>query len=144
MDGVDSTVTGEAHYVLDGAAADVLLVAAHTAGGLDLFQVDPAQPAVHRAATPTMDETRALATVRCAGAAARRLGPAALARVRDIAVVALAAEQTGAARRCLELTVDYTRTRVQFGRPIGSFQAIKHRLADLHVLVETAGEFTRR
>ncbi|HEU5473464.1 MAG TPA: acyl-CoA dehydrogenase family protein [Actinophytocola sp.] len=138
LSNVDWSVTGEAHYVLDGAAAGVLLVAARTGDGLGLFQVDPGQPTVHRAATPTMDESRNLATVRFAGARARRLGPAVLSPVRDLACVALAAEQAGAARRCLELTVAYTRTRVQFGRPIGSFQAIKHRLADLHVLVETA------
>jgi alkylation response protein AidB-like acyl-CoA dehydrogenase len=61
-----------------------------------------------------------------------------LSRVRDLACAALAMEQVGAAARCLELTVGYTKEREQFGRPIGSFQALKHRLADLYVLVETA------
>ncbi|MDO3640284.1 acyl-CoA dehydrogenase family protein, partial [Mycolicibacterium arseniciresistens] len=56
----------------------------------------------------------------------------------DIAALLLAAEQIGAAARCLELTVAYTKDRVQFGRPIGSFQALKHRMADLYVLVQSA------
>jgi alkylation response protein AidB-like acyl-CoA dehydrogenase len=57
----------------------------------------------------------------------------------DTAALLLAAEQVGAATRCLELTVEYTKERVQFGRPIGSFQALKHRMADLYVKVQTAG-----
>ena len=56
----------------------------------------------------------------------------------DTAAILLAAEQIGAATRCLELTVDYTKERVQFGRPIGSFQALKHRMADLYVAVQSA------
>lgn len=156
------TITGEAHHVLDGNSADVLIVAARMpGGGIGLFEVDPDQPGVHREAVTTMDQTRRLAVVRLAGAAGRPLGPAAprgfatdltapppgtaaptgsaaLARARDLACIALSAEQAGTAARALEVTVDYTRTRVQFGRPIGSFQAIQHRLADLHVLVESA------
>ncbi|HET9138597.1 MAG TPA: acyl-CoA dehydrogenase family protein [Actinophytocola sp.] len=136
---VDNELTGTAHYVLDAAGADVLIAVAHTADGTALFQVDPAQPSVERAAVPTMDITRRLGTVRLTGAHARRLGPATgLARVRDLAWVALAAEQAGAARACLEQTVAYSKDRVQFGRPIGSFQALKHRMADMYVLVETA------
>jgi len=84
-----------------------------------------------------MDATRRLATVHLAGASRTRLGPWS-PQVRDIAIAALCAEQVGAAARALELTVEYTKTRVQFGKPIGSFQALKHRMADLHVLVETA------
>jgi alkylation response protein AidB-like acyl-CoA dehydrogenase len=88
-----------------------------------------------------MDSTRQLAVVQLTGAAGRRLdgdGCAGLARARDLACIALSAEQVGAARRALELTVAYTQIRVQFGRPIGSFQALQHRMADLHVLVESA------
>ncbi|MEV8607583.1 acyl-CoA dehydrogenase family protein [Amycolatopsis sp. NPDC051373] len=85
-----------------------------------------------------MDETRHLATVTLDRARARPLGRVDLARVRDVACAVLAAEQVGAASRALELTVEYTRQRVRFGRPIGSFQALKHRMADLHVLVETS------
>jgi alkylation response protein AidB-like acyl-CoA dehydrogenase len=135
-------LTGEAHHVLDGATADVLLVVASTAEGPGLFEVDPRHPGVHRRPVSALDPTRPLSVVELSAVPARRLGSgdftAGLARTRDVACVALAAEQTGAARRCLELTVDYAKTRVQFGRPIGSFQAIQHRLADLHVLVETA------
>ncbi len=136
MSYVDGRLTGEARYVLDGATAEVLLVVARTEDGLGLFEVDPA--AAHRIPLPTMDPTRRLTSVRLPGVAGRRIGDFRGALVRDLALVALSAEQVGAARRCLELTVEYTKSRVQFGRPIGSFQALKHRMADLHVLVETA------
>ncbi|MCS7480606.1 acyl-CoA dehydrogenase family protein [Umezawaea endophytica] len=132
------TLDGTAHYVLDGDLADVLLVAARAFDGTTLWEVDPAQDGVAREHVPTMDPTRRLATVTLTGAVGRRLGPAALPHVRDVACAALSAEQVGTAARCLELTVEHTSTRVQFGRPIGTFQALKHRMADLHVLVETA------
>jgi alkylation response protein AidB-like acyl-CoA dehydrogenase len=89
-----------------------------------------------------MDPTRKLAEVDFADVHARRLGSgdqaAAVARLRRIAWAALAAEQVGAADRCLEMTVDYAKSRVQFGRVIGSFQALKHRMADMYVLLESA------
>jgi alkylation response protein AidB-like acyl-CoA dehydrogenase len=154
---------GEAHYVLDGDTADVLLVAARTPDGTGLFEVDPGQSGVSRSPVVTMDSTRALATIRLAGAAGHRVAEpsptpaarptpaghpaggataspaeAALARARDLACIALSAEQVGAARQALQMTVDYTKVRVQFGRAIGGFQALQHRLADLHVLVESA------
>ena len=133
---------GEAHYVLDGDRADVLLAAARPPGGIALFEVDPHQRGVTRRAVTTMDTSRRLAVVRLDGAAGRPAGSgaggAALARARDLACVALSAEQVGAAQRALELTVAYTKARVQFGRPVGSFQALQHRMADLHVLVESA------
>ena len=137
---------GEAHYVLDGAAADVLLVAARGPAGVGLFEVDPGQDGVSRTAAPAMDLTRELAVVRLSRARGRRVGgdaEGALSRARDVACLALAAEQAGAARRALDLTVGYTLTRVQFGRVIGSFQALQHRLADLHVLVESALSLSR-
>ena len=133
---------GEAHYVLDGDRADVLLAAVRAPGGIALFEVDPHQRGVTRRAVTTMDTSRRLAVVRLDGAAGRPAGSgaggAALARARDLACVALSAEQVGAAQRALELTVAYTKARVQFGRPVGSFQALQHRMADLHVLVESA------
>jgi hypothetical protein len=131
---------GEARYVLDGDVADVLLVAAHAPDEVAVFEVDPAAASVHRGMVTTMDSTRRLATVSLDGAAGRPIGcgPDGLARARDLACLALAAEQAGAARRALEQTVAYTRDRVQFGRPIGSFQALQHRMADLHVLTESA------
>lgn len=135
-------ITGEAHYVLDGVEADVLLVAAAGPDGIGLWEVDPAQPGVRRAAVTTMDQTRRLATVAFDGARGCRLGQLGqrldLTRVRDLACVALSAEQIGAARQALDLTVAYTQVREQFGRVIGSFQGLQHRLADLHVLIESA------
>ena len=134
-------LNGEAHYVLDGVGADVLLVAARDPAGVGLFEVDPVQDGVRRTAAAAMDATRRLAVVRLTGARGRRVSDdaaEALSRARDLACLALGAEQAGAARRALELTVGYTLTRVQFGRVIGSFQALQHRLADLHVLVESA------
>jgi alkylation response protein AidB-like acyl-CoA dehydrogenase len=107
--------------------------------------VDPNQAGVTRRAATAMDLTRRLATVRLDGVPGLPLGGraggagcAALARARDLACIALSAEQVGAAQRALELTVAYTKVRVQFGRPIGSFQALQHRMADLHVLAESA------
>src|SRR5216683_135722 len=132
-------LNGEAHYVLDGDVADVLLVAARTRDGMGLFDVDPRHNGVTREAVTTMDSTRRLAVVRLADAAGQRTGDcAALAQARDIACIALSAEQVGAAQHALQLTVAYTKVRVQFGRIIGSFQVLQHRMADLHVLVESA------
>ncbi|MET9229085.1 acyl-CoA dehydrogenase family protein [Lentzea sp. NPDC003310] len=123
-------LSGTARYVLDGDLAEIILVS----DGTHLYEVDPA---VRREHTPTMDRTRRLATVHLDNTPANRLGDWSPA-VRTAAVAALAAEQVGTAARALELTVEHTKTRVQFGRPIGSFQALKHRMADMHVRVETA------
>ncbi len=135
-------LTGEAHHVLDGDVADVLLAAARTPDGVALFEVDLGRSGVTRCPVTTMDTTRRLAVVRLDGAVGQPIGDgphrAALARARDLACIALSAEQVGAARRALELTVSYTKVRVQFGHAIGSFQALQHRMADLHVLVESA------
>jgi alkylation response protein AidB-like acyl-CoA dehydrogenase len=136
------TLSGLTHYVLDGDLADVLLVVAGVGAATAVFEVDPHQSAVTRNHERSMDPTRRLARVRLDGARGRRVGSAdataALTRARDTACVALSAEQVGGAARILEMTVEYSKLRVQFGRPIGSFQALKHRMADLHVLVETA------
>lgn len=135
-----SAVDGHAHYVLDGDLADVVLVVAEDQDGLALFEVDPASADRHR--STTMDSTRHLAEIAFDGAPATRIGTGdfreCLHRVRDVACAVLAAEQAGTAARALEITVAYTKQREQFGRPIGGFQALKHRMADLHVLVETA------
>jgi alkylation response protein AidB-like acyl-CoA dehydrogenase len=139
-------VDGEAHYVLDGDTAGLLLVAARGPDGVGLFEVDPGRDGVSRTAVTTMDETRRLAVVRLTRARGCRVGDdaaGALDRARDLACLALGAEQVGAARRALELTVEYAMTRVQFGRAIGGFQALQHRLADLHVLVESAQSLSR-
>ncbi|MER8088555.1 acyl-CoA dehydrogenase family protein [Streptomyces sp. NPDC087532] len=136
-------VTGTKEHVLDWPRLDVLLVAARTAAGVSLFDVAVDAAGAHRAPVVTMDGTRSQAQWVLDGAEAQLIGVdgdggRSLAQVRDLACAALAAEQVGAAGRCLELTVAYARDRVQFGRPIGSFQAVKHRLADAYVLVESA------
>lgn len=136
-------ITGTKEYVLDWPGVDVLLVAARTAHGVSLFEVAPGAAGVRREPVVTMDGTRAQARWVLDAAEGRLLGADGeggryLDHVRDLACTALAAEQVGAAEHCLELTVEYARNRVQFGRPIGSFQAVKHRLADAYVLVESA------
>jgi alkylation response protein AidB-like acyl-CoA dehydrogenase len=136
----DWAVTGEAHYVLDGDSASVLLVPALMPDGrIGLFEVLPAQPRVTRESLTSVDESRRLCKVRLDSAAGRRVGDRiALDPVRDAACIALSAEQAGAAAAALALTVAYSKVRVQFGRPIGSFQALQHRMAEMHVLVESA------
>ncbi|WP_078871727.1 acyl-CoA dehydrogenase family protein [Streptomyces sp. NRRL S-337] len=143
--GPDGTwrITGTKEHVLDGAEADVLLVAARTAAGVSLFEVAVDSPGLRRDAVVTMDQTRAQACVLLDAAEGRLIGTdgegdRVLAHVLNLACAALAAEQVGAAERALELTVAYAKERIQFGRPIGSFQAVKHRLADAYVLVESA------
>ncbi|GHB70769.1 acyl-CoA dehydrogenase [Streptomyces viridiviolaceus] len=136
-------ITGTKEHVLNGAEADVLLVAARTGTGVSLFHVAVEDSGARREAAVTMDVTRAQARVVLSGAEGRLIGVEGdggrvLRHVLDLACAALAAEQVGAAERCLELTVAYAKDRVQFGRAIGSFQAVKHRLADAYVLVEAA------
>jgi alkylation response protein AidB-like acyl-CoA dehydrogenase len=136
----DSGLTGEAHFVIDGDTADVLLVLASTASGVGLFRVDPDHDGVRRTSLAAMDQTMRLATVSLDNVAGERLADDIdwLPMLRDIGCVAISALQVGAAQRCLDMTVAYTKEREQFGRPIGSFQALKHRMADMLVNVETA------
>lgn len=143
--GADWTLTGSAGFVLDGATADVLLVIARTPDGSRLFEVrDPA--AVVREDVPTMDLTLRLVTLRFESTSARPLGvadPAVLETVRALALAAIGAVQAGTAARGLDMTVEYAKQRMQFGRQIGSFQAVKHRLADMHVQAEIARTASR-
>ena len=136
----DWEISGEAHYVLDGCQASVLLVPARMPdGGIGLFELAPGQPSATCIPSTTMDDTRRLAVARLTGAAGRRIGDrAALGPVRDAGCIALSAEQAGAAARALELTIAFTKDRVQFGRPIAAFQALQHRMADLYVRVQSA------
>jgi alkylation response protein AidB-like acyl-CoA dehydrogenase len=131
-----SSLTGTCERVLDGDVADALLVV--TDHGL--FRVDPEQSGVRRTHGGSMDRTLRFATVDLDQAEATRLadGTEWLSMLRDIACVAVTALQVGAMQRCLDLTVAYTKEREQFGRPIGSFQALKHRMADMLVGVETS------
>lgn len=136
-----AVLDGVVPFVLDGAAAAMLVVAARNADGVDLYLVDTADPAVDVVAVETLDLSRSQAVVTLTDAPARRLttGGRADAAVRpalDVAAVALAAEQLGGAQACLDMTVTYVGDRRQFGRAVGSFQAVKHTCADMLVLVE--------
>jgi alkylation response protein AidB-like acyl-CoA dehydrogenase len=119
-------VVFDAGYVINGDIADVVIAADGERltrwSGISAQRVD------------TMDPTRRLARVEASETA--DLGPD--PHLADTAAILLAAEQIGTATKCLELTVEYTKERVQFGRPIGSFQALKHRMADLYVAVQSA------
>ncbi len=137
------TLEGQKTFVVDGHVADLLLVAARAPAGLSLFAVQGDAPGLTRAPLPTMDQTRKLARLQLSGTPARLVGTegqagAGLSRCLDLASVALAAEQVGGAQRCLDMSVEYAKARVQFGRPIGSFQAIKHKCADMLLEVESA------
>jgi len=138
---------GHKSFVLDGCTAGLLLVVARTDDGLSLFAVDsaPGQAGaggLTRASLPTLDQTRKLARCEFTSVTGRLVGApgdgtAILNRVLDVAAIALAAEQLGGAQRALDTVVAYAKVRHQFGRPIGSFQAIKHRCADLLLEVES-------
>ena len=137
------TLTGEKMYVLDGSSASLILVAARTASGVSLFAVDGDAAGLTRESLSTMDQTRKQSRLTFAGTPAKLIGTegggwAVLSTVLDLAAVALAAEQVGGAQECLEMAVQYAKDRVQFGRPIGSFQAIKHKCADMLLEVESA------
>ena len=139
----DGALTGTVVRVVDGGAADVLLVAATGPDGLGLYAVDATGPGVTRTALGTLDLTRPQAVVEFAGAPGTLVaGPDEAERVitqaLQVGVALLAAEQVGAGQHLLDLAVDYAKTRLQFGRPIGSFQAVKHKLADMLVDLEHA------
>ncbi|MEU1076903.1 MULTISPECIES: acyl-CoA dehydrogenase family protein [unclassified Streptomyces] len=137
---------GEAAQVLDGHRAGLLLVPARTGGythgRLRLFLVRGDAAGLRRTRHTTLDETRAQGGVRLRDVEAELLGDRdplpALAAAGRTAAALLAAEAVGAADHALERTVAYVKERHQFGRPIGSFQAVKHRLADRYVQVSAA------
>ncbi len=120
------TVAVDRDYVVNGDIADVVL-------GIEDGRVVRWTDVTVAPLTP-LDPTRRLARITPGGSTVVGPDPG----LADIAAVLLAAEQIGAAARCLDLTVEYTKQRVQFGRPIGSFQALKHRMADLYVAVQSA------
>ena len=133
---------GHKSFVLDGATAGLILVVAATDAGLSLFAVESDADGLSRVALPALDQTRQLARLEFAGVTGALIGSpgdgaAALDRALDVAAVALAAEQLGGAQRALDMAVEYAKVRRQFDRPIGSFQAIKHRCADLLLEVES-------
>lgn len=134
---------GRGSYVLHGQNADVLLVVANTDDGLMAFEVDPQVKGVLVEALPTLDRTLRLAAITFNGAVAKPIKTAlpvwgAAQQSIELALVGLAGEQAGGARKVLEFTVEYAKTRIQFGRQIGSFQAIKHMAADLLLETESA------
>ncbi|GAY10873.1 acyl-CoA dehydrogenase family protein [Pseudonocardia sp. N23] len=136
-------VRGVKNYVLDGHTADLVFVLADTPEGLSLFAVDSASAELTSRRLTTLDQTRRLARVELDAAPATLIGRPGDARdhlcaVRDLALVALSAENVGGAQRVLDMSVEYAKLREQFGRPIGSFQAIKHKCADMLTQLELA------
>jgi alkylation response protein AidB-like acyl-CoA dehydrogenase len=136
-------LSGEKTLVMDGVDADLVIVVARTAAGVSLFLVDGPAAGLGRRALHTLDLTRRYAKLTFRNVPAVLLGIDGngwdvISRVLDLAGIVLAAEQLGGAQYCLESSVDYARTRFQFGRPIGSFQAIKHKCADMKLQVERA------
>jgi alkylation response protein AidB-like acyl-CoA dehydrogenase len=133
---------GRKSFVLDGHTAGLILVVARTGDGLSLFAVPADAAGLTRTALPTLDQTRKLARLDFASVPATLIGSpgdgtAVLSHTLDVAAIAQAAEQLGGAQRALDMAVEYAKVRHQFGRPIGSFQAIKHRCADLLLEVES-------
>ncbi|HXA42743.1 MAG TPA: acyl-CoA dehydrogenase family protein [Candidatus Solibacter sp.] len=141
--GATWTIEGHKAYVVDGSAADLILVIAETPEGRSLFAVSGDATGLDRQATPSFDQTRRLARIELHGTPARPVGEAGrgdeiLAAALDRAAVLLAAEMVGGAQACLDMSVGYAKQREQFGRLIGSFQAIKHRCAEILVELEGA------
>ncbi|WP_052060033.1 acyl-CoA dehydrogenase family protein [Rhodococcoides fascians] len=142
-DGDAWALSGTAHHVVDGVDADTYVVLAD-ADGQGIFVVDASTAGVDVTPSATMDPTRRQATVSFDGARARRVGDGSsvIGAVVSLAAVLVAAESVGVAARMLDLAVDYAGSRVQFGRKIGSFQAVKHRCADMFVDLEEARSAT--
>ena len=144
-------LNGQYQYVIDGAECDLLIIAARTPGsigeaGIRLFALPALTPGISRQQQPTLDQTRRFSTITLNDVVLNDehllsepgLGWPLLRDVLHMACIGLAAEQTGGARKVLELTLSYIGGREQFGRSIASFQAIKHRCADLLLEVECA------
>jgi alkylation response protein AidB-like acyl-CoA dehydrogenase len=137
-------LTGNKAAVPDGGSAGVLLVTAVDGEDQALFAVAGDAPGLEPTDVPLMDLTRRAADLELRSVPAVRVGGLdAVAFAREVAAVAAACEAVGTARRALERTVDHLRTRVQFGRPLGSFQALRHRAADLFTAVEAAASTAR-
>lgn len=150
-DGADYVLSGTKTWVLDGHTAGLLVVAARAPesrgrDGVSLFLVDAAAKGVTRTWLPSLDQTRKIAKVTLDGVrvpkSALLRGEGAGATLLDAilgrAAAALSAEQVGGAEACLDLAVEYAKVRKQFGRPIGSFQAIQHMCANMLLRVEAA------
>jgi alkylation response protein AidB-like acyl-CoA dehydrogenase len=146
------TISGTKLFVPDAHVADVMVVAARTkesgdkSFGISLFLVDSQTPGISTTLLKTMDQTRKQCEVVFNNVAVGRdrllgmvdMGWPILSKVLNIATAALCAEMVGGAQRVLDMSVTYAKERVQFGRPIGSFQAIKHKCAEMMLQVESA------
>jgi alkylation response protein AidB-like acyl-CoA dehydrogenase len=136
-------LNGHKTYVLDGHIADLVITVGRIGDGLAFFAVEGDAEGLERRQLPTLDMTRAQARIEFRNAPGRLIGSPqiaenALARTLDVAAVGLAAEMVGGAQHCLDISVSYAKNRTQFGRPIGSFQAIKHKCANMLLQVESA------
>jgi alkylation response protein AidB-like acyl-CoA dehydrogenase len=139
---------GEKTMVLNGDVAELILAVVTAADGTSVYAVDPAGPGVTIVSLSTLDLTRRQSKVRFDAASATLVGgqgvaAAAVASMLDHGCIALAAEQAGAAAELMRLSVEYAKLRHQFGRPIGAFQAIKHKLADMAFDVERMDSIVR-
>jgi alkylation response protein AidB-like acyl-CoA dehydrogenase len=141
--GSDVKLNGSKMFVLDGAAANLIIVAAKSGAGTSLYAVAGDAAGLTRTSLSTMDQTRKQAKLEFKDTPGKLIGTegqgwATLEKVLDLAAVGLASEQVGGAQFVLEMAVQYAKDRIQFGRPIGSFQAIKHKCADMLLEVESA------
>jgi len=136
------TLSGEKMFVIDGSTANLIIVAARSNGGVHLYTVDGDAAGLTRESLSTMDQTRKQARLTFDNTPAEHLADTnnfeMMSTILDLAAVGLAAEQVGGAQFVMEMAVQYAKDRVQFGRPIGSFQAIKHKCADMLLEVESA------
>lgn len=142
-DGDGWRLSGELSQVPDGQTAEFVLVPARTGSGVALFAVEGEAGGVTRTALSTLDLSRRQADITLAGAPARRIAdedecPRICERASLVAGALLAAGQVGGCRRMLDATVAHVRDRLQFGQPVGAFQAVKHRCADMLVALEQA------
>jgi len=142
-DGDGFRLSGAKTYVLDGHVADLILVPARTAAGVSIFAVAGDAEGLTRTPLGTMDQTRKQARLELVDVAGDLVGAEGrgwpiLSKTLDLAAAGLANEQVGGAQKVLEMSIRYAKDRIQFGRPIGSFQAIKHKCADMLIDVESA------
>lgn len=142
-DGTSWRITGHKSYVLDGADADAIFVIARTPEGLGVFVADAHAAGLERRPLPTFDQTRRQARLTFDDVEVTLIGSpehadAAVSRMLDHAAIAVAADSVGGIARVLDMSVDYAKVREQFGRPIGSFQAIKHKCASVLVDLESS------
>ncbi len=136
-------LNGHKSFVVDGHTADLILVVGRTSNGISLFGVESGAAGLNKQPLATMDQTRKQARLEFDNVPARLIGQEgngwnAVEKGLQLAAVCLAAEQLGGAQVCLDMSVEYAKNRIQFGRPIGSFQAIKHKCADMLLQVESA------